>query len=146
MTDDNDQASALNAQDAADFDMCKLCGEALPHDECRPTLRALNDAFRTDPCPIAVRVARNHLMITPGVLAHGNAFVARAVEAVRTFTDFTPESDPWGEHDFGTFELDGFRLNWKIDCYDTQLQNGSPDPRDPEQARRVLTILLAAEY
>ena len=48
--------------------------------------------------------------------------------------------------DFGSLELDGKQLFWKIDCYDNKLKWGSPDPSDPAVTRRVLTILLADEY
>jgi hypothetical protein len=39
---------------------------------------------------------------TQGVRAAGAAFVADAIRAVRAFSDFTPENDPYGEHDFGS--------------------------------------------
>ena len=42
-------------------------------------------------------------------------------------------NDPWGEHDFGAFELDGKTLNWKIDYYDEWLDAGSPDPASPKR-------------
>ena len=88
----------------------------------------------------------NELVITRGVEARGWDFIARALAAVRDFSDFTPDNDPYGEHDFGAFELDGVKLNWKIDCYDRALEYGSPDPGDAEKTRRILTILLAEEY
>jgi hypothetical protein len=68
------------------------------------------------------------------------------VTAVREFSDFTENNDPFGEHDFGIFELDGVTLFWKIDLYDRSLAWASPDPADPAVTRRVLTILLAKEY
>ena len=88
----------------------------------------------------------NELVITRGVEARGWDFIARALAAVRDFSDFTTANDPYGEHDFGAFDLDGVKLNWKIDCYDRALEYGSPDPGDAEKTRRVLTILLAEEY
>ena len=78
--------------------------------------------------------------MSPRMVTH---FIDRAVSAVRRFRDFGPDYDPYGEHDFSTFELDGETLNWKIDYYDTKLEYGSPDPADPAVTRRVLTILLA---
>jgi hypothetical protein len=54
--------------------------------------------------------------------------------------------DPYGEHDYGSFEIDGQKLLWKIDYYDTDLKYGSGDPSDPAVTRRVLTILLLSEY
>jgi hypothetical protein len=109
-------------------------------------IRALNDAFRTDPLSVGSALARNSLVVTRGVADHGNDFIDRAVEAVRTFWNFNEDNDPHGEHDFGAFEIDGVALFWKIDCYHDKLEWGSPDPADPAVTRRVLTILLADEY
>jgi hypothetical protein len=108
-------------------------------------IRALNDAFRTHPF-IGAALASNELVITRGVADYGNDFIDRAVTAVRRFSDFTEDNDPYGEHDFGSFDLDAVKLFWKIDYYDRKLEYGSPDPADPAVTRRVLTILLAEEY
>jgi hypothetical protein len=62
------------------------------------------------------------------------------------FSDFTPDNDPHGEHDFGSFEHAGKSIFWKIDCYDRDLNFGSPNPADPNVTARVLTVLLAEEY
>lgn len=67
-------------------------------------------------------------------------------EAVRTFDDFTPDNDPYGEHDFGSFRFKSDTYFWKIDCYDLDRLGHSPDPTDPNVTRRVLTILRAEEY
>jgi hypothetical protein len=108
-------------------------------------IRALNDAFRTQPF-IGAALASNELVITRGVADYGNDFADRAVTAVRRFSNFTEDNDPYGEHDFGSFDLDAVKLFWKIDYYDRKLEYGSPDPADPAVTRRVLTILLAEEY
>lgn len=63
-------------------------------DERTNRIRELNDAFRADAGLIGVRLANGQLVITRGVAAHGNAFVDRAVQAVRDFSDFTQENDP----------------------------------------------------
>jgi Protein of unknown function (DUF3768) len=109
-------------------------------------IRALNDAFRTQRSLIGSAIADNTLVITSGVAAHGNDFIDRAVHAVREYSAFNEGNDPHGEHDFGSFELDGEILFWKIDYYDRLLESGSPDPASPAVTRRVLTILLAEEY
>ena len=72
--------------------------------------------------------------------------VSRVMQAVRAFTDFTEENDPYGEHDFGNFTLDGADVFWKIDYYDNDLRHGSPNATDAALTKRVLTILLAEEY
>jgi hypothetical protein len=65
---------------------------------------------------------------------------------VHTFDAFTPDNDPHGEHDFGSFEYAGKTVFWKIDCYDRDLNYGSPDPSDESVTERVLTVMLAEEY
>jgi len=65
---------------------------------------------------------------------------------VFTFSDFSADNDPHGEHDFGSFECVGRTIFWKIDCYDRELNNGSADPANEAVTTRVLTVLLAEEY
>jgi len=100
----------------------------------------LNDAFRKHPHSFLDWV------ITTGVHALGQDFVSDAIKAVENFDSFTPDNDPHGEHDFGSFELDGKKLFWKIDYYDRNLEFGSEDPASSERTRRVMTIMLAEEY
>ena len=38
------------------------------------------------------------------------------------------------------------RVFWKLDYYDRQMQFASDDATNPAVTRRVLTIMLAAEY
>jgi hypothetical protein len=48
------------------------------------------------------------------VATHGNDFIDRAASAVRRYRNFGPDNDPYGEHDFGSFDFDGTTLNWKF--------------------------------
>ena len=99
----------------------------------------LNDTFRTT-------FVGGSVLMTAGVEALGPEFVAEALTAVRTYCAFTKDNDPYGEHDFGSFDLDGEKLFWKIDCYDPSMEYGSEDPSDSKITRRVLTVMLAQEY
>jgi Protein of unknown function (DUF3768) len=102
-------------------------------------IRQLNDEarmFLTDGTVFATR----------GIAALPSNDQAAILERVRTFDDFDPENDPYGEHDFGAFDHKGDRIFWKIDSYDRQMRCGSPDPADPRVTRRILTIMLASEY
>jgi hypothetical protein len=119
--------------------------ELLAENDTSLEIRALNDEFRTQRSLIGSAIADNTLVITSGVAAHGNDFVDRAVHAVREYSAFNEGNDPYGEHDFGSFELDGENLFWKID-YDPLFDGRSRDPADAAVTRRVLTILLAEEY
>lgn len=102
-------------------------------------LAALNDELRQ-------RGAGGRIFMTTGVQDQGTQFVDRAIAMMRRFDCFTEDNDPYGEHDFGSFELDGEKLFWKIDYYNNTLDGGSPDPCDPAVTTRVLTLMLASEY
>ncbi len=84
--------------------------------------------------------------ITSGVIDLGPGVVPVVLEAVRSFNQFSPDNDPYGEHDFGAVTVLGHRIFWKIDYYDRNLQFGSPNPADAAVTTRVLTIMLAGEY
>jgi hypothetical protein len=71
---------------------------------------------------------------------------AKALLLVASFDQFTEGNDPFGEHDFGSFELADRTFFWKIDYYDQRCEFGSEDPSNPERTTRVLTIMLASEY
>jgi hypothetical protein len=65
---------------------------------------------------------------------------------IRNFEKFTPDNDPYKEHDFGSVEHEGLKIFWKIDYYAPDMMHGSENPADPKQTIRVLTIMLASEY
>ena len=101
------------------------------------TLAALNDQARSTLSGCTVYFTR-------GVLNLG--YDDRLLEKLKSYSDFTPENDPYGEHDFGAFDLDDVRIWWKIDYYDVQMKHASPDPTDPGCTTRVLTVLLPEEW
>jgi Protein of unknown function (DUF3768) len=102
-------------------------------------IRELNDAFRST-------FSGGRVMMTSGIHELPDCVKADALVKVATFSQFTRDNDPYGEHDFGVFELVGRTLYWKIDYYDEQCEFGSVDPADPKKTTRVLTLMLAAEY
>jgi hypothetical protein len=59
-------------------------------------IRTLNDAYR------AAGPRAGGWVLTQGVLELGAHDVALAIGAVQAFADFTPDNDPYGEHDFGS--------------------------------------------
>ena len=102
-------------------------------------IRTLNDEFR--------QFRQNGtFLVTPGINELGDEKVNQILEQIRTFSDFSENNDPHGEHDFGSFEIDGHKVFWKIDYYDLSLDFGSPDPSDPDVTKRVMTVMLAEEY
>lgn len=103
-------------------------------------IRELNDALRRGECK------SGKVVITSGVHERGEAFLVQVTQAVTAFDAFTPDNDPRAEHDFGAFEVDGEKLFFKVDYFDTDLQWHSPDAADADVTVRVLTIMLANEY
>jgi hypothetical protein len=102
-------------------------------------IRDLNDAFRRS-------FAAGNVYLTRGVAALPEPERAAIMGRVRAFDAFTADNDPYGEHDFGSFEHGGRKIFWKVDCYDCALNQGSPNPADPSVTSRVLTVMLAEEY
>ena len=102
-------------------------------------VRVLNDNFRST-------FLGGQVVISVGVADLPMGVRAQAVVKVQTFADFHENNDPYGEHDFGSFDLAGETFFWKIDYHNRNMTGESEDPSYPEQTTRVLTIMLAGEY
>lgn len=100
---------------------------------------ALNDAFRAT-------MKGGKVCFTDSVANLPRDVCLSALRRVSMFDDFPKGNDPYGEHDFGTFQLDGRSFFWKIDYYDSEMEHGSEDPADPAVTTRVLTLMLAEDY
>jgi hypothetical protein len=102
-------------------------------------IAALNDAFRTS-------LAGGRILVTSGVSALPHRLFTAALRAVQAFSQFTPDNDPYGEHDFGFFKIENYEFFWKIDYYDPTLSHHTADATDPTKTVRVLTVMLTEEY
>jgi hypothetical protein len=102
-------------------------------------IRVLNDNFRST-------FVGGRILTTASVAELPVDIKARLFLAVRSFSNFTKDNDPHGEHDFGNFEIEGEQYFWKIDYYDLDQKYGSHTPEDPGVTTRVLTIMRADEY
>ena len=100
-------------------------------------VKQLNDAARQS-------LSGCRILITSGVKSLNR--LDDVLATVREFSDFNEDSDPAGEHDFGSFAVAGERLFWKFDYYDSDMQMASLNPADDTITVRVLTIMLANEY
>jgi len=116
-------------------------------------LRSLTDQSNTNTAIIAAlndrarqRLDHCRWILTQGVLSCDPITVAELLIAVEGFDAFTPDNDPYAEHDFGVIKLSDDTFFWKFDYYDLDLQMHSPDPSDPTITARVLTVMLAEEY
>ena len=102
-------------------------------------IQELNDDLR-------IHGRGGYVLVTRGLIGLGCAAVQAAYLAVAAFDRFDHGNDPHGEHDFGAVEVAGETLFWKIDAYDRTRTLASPDPTDPKETVRVMTLMLAEEY
>lgn len=100
-------------------------------------IRELNDQARQT-------LTGCRVLITPGVRAL--AATVAILGVLQQYSDFTPDNDPYAEHDFGSFRFAGETIFWKFDYYDLDLTMHSLEPADPTVTARVLTVLLGSEY
>ena len=100
-------------------------------------IRALNDLARQT-------FSDCRVMITPGI--QGLEDLEAVLRKVQQYDAFTPNNDPFGEHDFGKIDVGNHVIFWKFDYYDLDLTMHSPDPGDPTVTARVLTVMMADEY
>ena len=98
----------------------------------------LNDAFRKTLNP-----ALGRLMITAGVNALPAKVRTEALEKMRRFDAFTEDNDPYGEHDFGRFEIVGQKFFFKLDLYEEPCVKSR---NEEKTITRIFTIMLAEEY
>ena len=109
------------------------------HADRSATIRQLNDAFRRT-------LTGGAVLLTAGIIALGAEKQTETLNAVSAFTAFTPDNDPWDEHDFGLIEVAGVIILFKIDYFDLTRAFHSPEPADPSVTERVMTIMLSSEY
>jgi hypothetical protein len=63
-------------------------------------IRTLNDELRQN-------LTTSTALLMAGVAALGTEAVARIVKTIAVYDDFCHANDPYEEHDFGSFEVDG---------------------------------------
>ncbi len=102
-------------------------------------IKTLNDEFRKT-------FIGGKVVLTQGICFKPRFEKAKIIELVRRFHNFTTANDPYGEHDFGSFDYKGEKIYFKIDYYDKNFEFLSPDPANPEVTNRVMTIMRADEY
>ena len=111
-------------------------------------IAAQNDAFRHSilgTTPVA-DAPRGQFVMTRGVAALGIDAQLALTRRVAAFDTFNTDCDPQGWYEMGVIDLDGTTVWFKVDLYDVNYTYGSPEPSDPQQTRRVLTLLLPSEY
>ena len=102
-------------------------------------IATLNDNFKKN-------FIGGEVLLSAGIAAMSSEDKANIVSMVQNFNDFNEDNDPYGEHDFGSFDYKGEKILWKIDYYDLNNQYHSENPANPDITNRILTILLSCEY
>ena len=74
-------------------------------------IRALNDRLRATG-------EGGNVVITRGLAALDGETLRTIIAAVQRFDRFTPDNDPYGEHDCAITDVAGERVMFKIDYYD----------------------------
>ena len=109
-------------------------------------IAGLNDEFRHAGPALGWTKFQGSWLVTSGVQAKGPRFVWSALVGTMNHSEFLPGNDPYGEHDFGSFEVAGERVFWKIDYLERGTEYGAEDPADNARTCRMITIMLAEEY
>ena len=110
-------------------------------EEKKAKIRELNDRLRT--------TGKGGMVVATGRFGQESADIEkinRVIAMLRTFDGFVNGDDPYQEHDFGKFTVDGEEFLFKIDYYDLNMEEGSPAPEDPAQTKRVLSVFYASDY
>lgn len=102
-------------------------------------IATLNDNFRKT-------FTGGQVLLTAGIYSMSMDDKANILSKVRNFNDFTEDNDPYGEHDFGSFDYKGNKIFFKIDYYDLNYEFMSKNPANSDITNRVLSIMLAEEY
>lgn len=84
--------------------------------------------------------------LTPGCLSLKDTDVIKLVKAVKSYSDFNEDNDPYKERDFGIVYVNNQQYFWKIDYYNLEGNDLSPDPTNRALSKRVLTIMKAEEH
>lgn len=108
------------------------------------TIARLNDRARLGLDRTARIVVTRNCLATLGPLEGPLTVLnqARLMAAMR-LCQFSADSP---ERDLGIFAIDGHTIWVKVDYFDTALEFGSEDPADAAVTRRVVTILLPADW
>jgi Protein of unknown function (DUF3768) len=85
-------------------------------------IRELNDSLRST-------FTGGKVVMTQGVAALPEHEITQLLERVRRFDQFSKDNDPYGEHDFGNFQLAGQTYFFKVDYY-------APEGRRVRRSRR----------
>jgi hypothetical protein len=102
-------------------------------------IRELNDHARK-------HLGYSQVVLTRGISDKEPEAIDKILKTVSNYNLFSEDNDPYGEHDFGSFIINGETMYFKFDYYNEDMTQGSQDATDETKTTRVLTIMLASEY
>ena len=82
---------------------------AMSYEECAHQTAQKNDLLRRT-------CTGDQLEISPGVAALPSKVVGEALFIMRTFEEFNTKNDPYQNHDFGSFDVDGHTFLFQVDA------------------------------
>jgi hypothetical protein len=88
-----------------------------------------NDLFRKN----AILFPQSGRLFVSHTVAADPKLLEICLDKTFNFDTFTEDNDPWGEHDFGSFDVESVNYFWKIE-----------EPEEP--GAKVLFIFPASEY
>ena len=92
----------------------------------RERVRALNDRLRQ-------HGIGGTTLVTPGVRALGPDAISAILAAVTSFSAFDADNDPYGEHDFGSVQVQGRRGDLQDRLLQPELERALARPRRPDR-------------
>ncbi|MCF7698237.1 DUF3768 domain-containing protein [Loktanella sp. M215] len=99
--------------------------------------RALNDGFR--------KTAKGGVVtISMGIHLLGRAEVEIIMKRL-SGPDGDNSCAADSDHECGEITVSNRLIYWEINCYDNDLNDLSPDPTNPEQTKRFMTLMLDSE-
>jgi hypothetical protein len=98
-------------------------------DRRRTKIIALNDQLRTT-------FSGGHVQTAPGIFDLDSRLRGRALCVMSRWNKF----DRASEHDRGAFVFGGYTFEWQIEYRGRDGRGTSPDPADPDQTLRILTL------
>jgi hypothetical protein len=97
----------------------------------RAKIIELNDQFRST-------FQGGRVQMTPAVYELDAQLRGRAMCVLSRYNKFDDDS----EHDWGVFIFAGYSFEWRIDYRDMEGTGISPNPADPKQTFRILTLYV----
>jgi Protein of unknown function (DUF3768) len=85
------------------------------------------------------------VVLTASVAALPNMVKAAVLDQVALFEVFNEENDPYGMHDYGSFDYRSREFFFKIEFFTLEPSDVPLDLTDPKKALRIMTVGLVQD-